>query len=723
MEQDEIDEKETDEESLDEIVKECKAAYKEADEASADMREQWLSDMKFARLGEQWEDKDVERRKAEGRPCLTINRMPAFIRQVTNDARQNKPSIKCHPLDDDASEETAEILDGLIRGIEYNSNADVAYDTALDHAVTSGFGYWRIATDYATDDTFDQDIVIERIVNPLNVMGDPASTAADSSDWNVAFISEMMTEDEFEDRYPNAKKTTFDGKDTDELWFADDKIRICEYWKREKVAKKLLKLSDGTVIRAEMLEELQPLLDLQQIKVVQERETTGYKVTQYILNGCEVLETNNWAGKYIPIVPVYGDELNVEGKRHFISMIHSSIDSQRMFNYWRTASTELVALAPKAPFIGKTGAFDTDGEKWATANSVSHAYIEYDGDTPPSRQGFAGPPAGAIQEALNAADDMKAIMGLHDASMGARSNETSGRAILARQREGDVSTFNFVDNLSRAIRHTGKIIIDLIPSVYTAARIVRIVHEDGTNENVPINKPFPAKQPTGPVPKENEQQEFMAGVMKVYDVTAGKYDITVSTGPSYTSKREESAAQMMEFIRVLPAAAPLIGDLLAKNMDWPGADEISDRLQAMLPPQIAGQNPQVQGMQQQMQQMDQAAKQAIGQLQQQLAQATSEQQAKQIELQIKAKELQQKDAELANKQYEAETKRLDVQAKSQAEQERLRIDAYTAMTAQPLQQSVNPAPVDATPREQQPINITIDGSTAKAQDKQSHATA
>ena len=195
-------------------------------------------------------------------------------------------------------------------------------------------------------------------------------------------------------------------------------------------------------------------------------------------------------------------------------------------------------------------------------------------------------------------------MGLHDASMGARSNETSGRAILARQREGDVSTFNFVDNLSRAIRHTGKIIIDLIPSVYTAARIVRIVHEDGTNENVPINKPFPAKQPTGPVPKENEQQEFMAGVMKVYDVTAGKYDITVSTGPSYTSKREESAAQMMEFIRVLPAAAPLIGDLLAKNMDWPGADEISDRLQAMLPPQIAGQNPQVQGMQQQMQQMD-----------------------------------------------------------------------------------------------------------------------
>jgi len=239
MEQDEIDEKETKKESLDEIVKECKAAYKEADEASADMRTQWLDDMKFARLGEQWEQSDIDKRRAEGRPCLTINRMPAFIRQVTNDARQNKPSIKCHPLDDDASEETAEILDGLIRGIEYNSNADVAYDTALDHAVTSGFGYWRVSTDYATDDTFDQDIVIERIVNPLNVLGDPASTSADSSDWNVAFVSEMISEDEFEDRYPNADKSTFDGEDSDELWFADKKIRICEYWKREKVAKKL----------------------------------------------------------------------------------------------------------------------------------------------------------------------------------------------------------------------------------------------------------------------------------------------------------------------------------------------------------------------------------------------------------------------------------------------------------------------------------------------------
>lgn len=673
------DEKPKDKKSKDaKIVKECKAAFKEATEAYSDMQDQWLTDMKFARLGEQWEQKDVDKRKAEGRPCLTINRMPAFIRQVTNDARQNKPSIKCHALDDDASEETAEILDGLIRGIEYNSNADVAYDTALDHAVTGGFGYWRVATDYASDDTFEQDIVIERIVNPLNVLGDPASTAADSSDWNIAFISEMISEDEFESRYPNADMSSFDDRETDELWYSDKKVRICEYWKREKVTKKLFKLSDGTVIREEVLGQIQELMDAQGITIEGERETVGYKVTQYIMSGAEVLETNAWAGKFIPIVPVYGDELNIEGKRHFISMIHSSIDSQKMFNYWRTASTELVALAPKAPYIGKAGSFDTDGEKWATANTVSHAYIEYDGDTPPQRQGFTGPPAGAIQEALNAADDMKAIMGLHDASLGARSNETSGVAIRARQREGDVSTFNFVDNLSRAIRHTGKIIIDLIPAVYTVPRIVRVVHEDGSSENVPINQEFPAPPPKGPIAAENEQQEFLAGVMKCYDVTAGKYDITVSSGPSYTSKRDEAAQQMMEFIRILPASAPLIGDMLAKNMDWPGADEIADRLKAMLPPQINGQNPEVQAMQQQLQQQDGQARQAIGGLQQRLAQAQSDQQAKQIEMQIKAQELAQKDRELELKAYEAETKRFEVRSRQEIEQNRLRVDAFSA---------------------------------------------
>lgn len=666
------------------ILAEAKAAFAVCEEAEAKNRELWLEDVRFARLGEQWPEEVKRQREAEGRPCLTINRLPAFIRQVTNDARQNKPAIKCHPVDDDASEETSEILNGLIRNIEYSSNADVAYDTALDHAVTGGFGYFRISTDYACYDAFDQDIKIERVVNPLNVYGDPYSTSADSSDWNVAFVTEILKEADFLRKYPGAATSNFDdasgGKD--DGWFADDKVRIAEYWKREEVAKTIYLLSDGTVMESAQLEKVRDLMEVTGVTVVKERETLGYKVTQYIITGAKVLEKNDWQGRYIPIIPVYGDELNVEGERHFISMIRFAKDPARMFNYWRTAATELVALAPKTPFIGPRGAFNTDSEKWATANTKSHAYIEFDGAIPPQRQAFAGVPAGALQEAMNASDDMKSIMGLFDASLGAKSNETSGRAIMARQREGDVSTFNFIDNLSRAIKHAGRVIVDLIPHVYSVPRIVRIIHEDGKNESVKINQEHMAESPnqenSGGMQgqqEQNEQQEFQQGVMKLYDLTVGKYDVTCEAGPSYTTKREESSEQMMQFVQAFPQSAPMIGDLIAKNLDWPGADDIADRLKAMLPPQAAGQNPQMQQMQQQMQQMDQQARQAVGQLTQQLEQIKAD---KTLEAQ-----------KLAIDAYGKETDRLKVTTPAFDPQQ---VQALVMQTLQQVLTSPDPSP-------------------------------
>lgn len=691
------------------ILAQARADFKKCEEVEAENRRLWLDDVKFARLGEQWPDAIKKQRESEGRPCLTINRLPSFIRQVTNDARQNKPGINCHPVDDDASEETAEILDGLIRNIEITSNADVAYDTALDHAVTGGFGYFRICTDYATDDAFEQDICIERISNPLNVRGDPNSTCADSSDWNVAFIDELLDEEEFEAKYPNARKSPFEGEgESASEWFSDSKIRIAEYWVRKEVPKTIYKLSDGSVMDAPRYEKAKEILDVSGITIVAERETTGYKVTQYIITGAEVLETNEWAGKYIPIIPVYGDEINEEGKRHFVSLVRPAKDAQRMFNYWRTTSTELVALAPKTPFIGPTGAFKTDEDKWATANTQTHAYIEYDGNAPPQRQPFAGVPAGALQEALNASDDMKSILGIYDASLGAKSNETSGRAILARQREGDVSTFNFIDNLSRAIRHAGRVIVDLIPHVYNVPRIIRITHEDGTNESIKINEPHQAEAPNadqgmqqgGPMgeTEQKEQQEFAQGVIKLYDLTVGKYDVTCTSGPSYTTKREEAAEQMMQFLQSFPNAAPMIGDLVAKNLDWPGADDIADRLKAMLPPQLQGGNPMVAQMQQQMQQIVQQAQQQIGDLQQQLQQAQSDQQGQAAQAQIKAAELQMKQQEMALaeretqlnaalkeqelqvKQFDAETKRIQaLQASSEAQAQAEQVGVNSAM--------------------------------------------
>lgn len=598
------------------IIRDAKDAFDRAVQAEERNRKNWLDDMRFARLGEQWPESVRRQREQEGRPCLTINRLPAFIRQVTNDARQNSPSIKCHPVGDGADKETAEVLNGLIRNIEYTSNADVAYDTALDHAVTGGFGYFRISTDYAEDDAFDQDIRIERVANPLTIYGDPDSTAADSSDWNRSFVTDLWSKDAFEKRWPGAQASNFesDGHDKSHLWLQGDEIRVAEDWIREEVDAKLVKLSDGMVMFESQYLKIKEILDIQGITVVGDRPTKTKKVTQRIITGAEVLETNKWAGRYIPIVPVYGDEVMIEGERHFLSLVRFAKDPQQMFNYWRTASTELVALAPKTPFIGPRGAFNTDADKWNTANTVSHPYIEYDGNQPPQRQPFVGPPGGALQEAMNASDDMKSIMGIFDASLGAQSNETSGRAIMARQREGDVSTFNYIDNLSRAIKHAGRILVDLIPKVYDTPRIIRVIHEDGSNKNIPINQQYPAQ----PDPKEQQaSQEEMQGIVKMHDLTTGKYDVTCEAGPSFTTKREESANQMIEFIRANPSAAPIIGDLLAKNLDWPGADEIADRMKAMLPPQIQGQNPQLMQAQQQAQQMQQA----IGQLQQQLAAA------------------------------------------------------------------------------------------------------
>ena len=603
----------------DDILKEALEAFKIAEEAEMENRAEALEDIRFARMGEQWPEAVKRQRELEGRPCLTINKLAPVIRQVVNDARQNRPSMKVHPADSRADPETAEVIGGMIRNIEQSSDADVAYDTAIEAAVAGGFGYWRVNLDYALgaiseEDigqvgtaAFEQDICIRRVANPFTVYGDPYSQQADSSDWNTAFVTETLTADQFKAKYKNAEKTDFTAKEWTACgapWKNGDSVQIAEYWKREEVVKNALAvdlgMGDGDLVvmfEDEFEKNREMILQAGGQVVGRPRPVRCYKVKQHILSGAEPLETNDWAGSYIPIIPVYGDEVNVEGKRYFRSLIRDAKDAARMFNYWRTTATEVVALAPRAPFIGRKGSFDSDAQKWATANTASHAYIEFDGAEMPQRQPFAGVPAGMIQEAMNASDDIKSITGIYDASLGARSNETSGKAIMARQREGDVSTFHFIDNLTRAIRHTGRIMIDLIPKVYSTERIIRVLGEDGKPEAIKINSDQ----------QEMDGMDDRKEALRIHDVRTGRYDLTVSAGPSFTSKREEAATQMIELIRSYPDAAPIIGDLLAKNLDWPGADEIAKRLEKMLPPQArdeeGGIDPEVQA---QMQQMSQA---------------------------------------------------------------------------------------------------------------------
>lgn len=643
----------------DPIVKEGLEVFDLCVEREQENRANAVEDTKFARLADQWHANDRAAREAEGRPCLTINRLPSFIRQVVNDARQNTPSISVRPVDSKADPRTAKVLGGLIRNVENQSDADVAYDTSLESAVTGGLGYFRINTAYSHDDTFEQDIRIKRVPDPASIYGDPYSTHHDSSDWNASFVVERMSKAAFQKKYKGADPVDWKSDDytrMDPNWREGDEVQVAEFWTRSEIERDILMLSNGMVMGVDDYRKQAGVLQQLGIKPVgQTRKVKSHEVKQHIMNGVEKLETVDWLGRYIPIVPVYGEDVIVEGKRYLRGMIRDAKDPQRMFNYWRTAATELVALAPKAPWVGPTGAFETDSVKWSTANSESHSHIEYDGATAPTRQPFAGVPAGALQEALNAADDMKSIMGLHDASLGARSNETSGKAIMARQREGDVSSFHFIDNLSRSIRHGGRIILDLIPHIYSTDRIIRTMGADGRPENVPINQPVivRGKEAPQPLPEGVDPENLppeLADIVHVFDLTAGKYDLSVTTGPSFTSQREESATQMMELLRVFPQAAPVIGDLLAKNLDWQGSEEIAERLKTLYDATTGAQGAQQNG-DPQAQQMMQAAQ---GQMQQMMQAMQGLQQ--QVEALKADKSLEAQALEI--KGYEAETRRM-----------------------------------------------------------------
>jgi hypothetical protein len=650
----------TNETSGDPIVEEAREAFELCVEREEENREQALDDLRFARLGEQWSDKDRKKREAEGRPVLISNKLPAYIRQVVNDVRQNSPSMIVHPVDSSADPHTAEVINGLLRNIEASSDADVAYDGATEYAISCGFGYFRVNLSYADDDTFDKDIAIKPIANPFSVYGDPYDFGADSAEWNTAFVVDRMSKKSYEAKYKGAKPVDWqnDFKGVGAPWLDGEEVQVAEYWKRVQEPRKVLLLSDQSIVAADVFQKNRGAYDAQGLTVAGERMVRSHKVTQYILSGAEVLETVKWVGRYIPIIPVYGENIVVDGKRYLRSLIRDAKDPQRMFNYWRTTATELVALAPKAPWVGPEGFADND-PRWETANTESHAYLEYKGNLAPQRQPFAGIPAGAVQEALNAADDVKAAMGMFDASLGARSNETSGRAILARQREGDVSNFHFADNLARAVRHAGRIALDLIPHAYSTARIIRTMGVDGTPQVVPVNQPVmlqegqPPQIAPEPAAPGQDPEVPDGATLHVFDLTAGKYDLTVETGPAFTTQREEAAMQMMELLRAFPAAAPYIGDILAKNLDWPGAEEIAKRLEIVVAHLTGGQGGQPGAQPGQPGQLPPEAMAAINNLQQMVAALQQE------NTQLKQdRSADQQNAE--TKAFDAQTKRLKV---------------------------------------------------------------
>lgn len=565
-------------------IEEALETFQEWQEALSPMQTDGLADARFALLGEQWPDEIAQQRQREGRPTLTMNHMPKYIRQVTNDARQNKPQVVIRPVDSGADVKIAEVYGGLIRQIESASDADIAYDTAAFCAVTSGVGFWRVDIDYACNDSWDYDIKIGRIPNPLSVTFDPLSKAGDASDWRGCFVVEEMEKKEFEALYPGADTAGWKDSPWQEAWFSGDMVRRAEYWQRTEIERKIWLMSDGQVIDEDTLkrEEVRAQLEMAGITATRSKKVPSYKITHKLMSGAETLEEKEWAGTLIPIVPVFGEEFWIEGRRYFRSLIHHGKDAQRNFNYWRSAGTELVALAPKAPFIGPNGFIGTgtQAEKWGSANAESHAFLEYEGQVPPERTPFAGVPSGVLQEAQLAAEDMRDIIGINLSGFGVQEQggPESGRALRMRRTEGDTGTYHFHDNLMRAVRYSGRVMVELIPKVYDTPRVLRILGDDGTQNMIQVNQPI----------EVNGQQ-------MTYDLTVGKYDVAVDVGPSFTTRREEAVESMTAFIQAYPPAAPIMADMIAKASDWPDSGKVARRMEAMLPPAVkaidAGQPP------------------------------------------------------------------------------------------------------------------------------------
>lgn len=540
-------------------------------------------DLKFrrGRQEDQWTPEALEQRK--GRPCHTINLLPKFIRQVTGDMRKMRPSIKAVPVDSSGDIETADVLSGMFRYIENRSFAKHVYTTAADSQVCAGIGHWQITTEYASTTTFNQELRIMGIEDGVAVLWDADSVLPTREDALHCFVPMDMTLSAFKKRWPDAKADGFDTRSSAAFtdWVSDDYIRVLTYWKKEPIKRTLALMPDGSIeditdkVKSESKATVRTVLKQAKEKGIRVEERDSYKVCRYLMTQGEILEEYSWKGMHIPVVPAIGEEVRIGREIYRHGIVRYGRDLQRMVNYYASAETEVAALQPKAPWIVTKAMVQNHYDQWENANTDNLPFLEYDADpkAPGARPERIQPPVAsqAIQEgSVKAAEDMKAVFGIYDANLGAKSNETSGVAIARRDAQADTGTFVYLDNFNMAIQRTGQIVMDLIPHIYDAQRMIQIIGDDGKPMLKEINKPTVAD-----------------GVERVeYDVTTGAYDVMIEQGPGYATKREQAADAMTAFIQAFPAAAPLIGDIYAKVQDWPHADEIGERLEEALPPAI-----------------------------------------------------------------------------------------------------------------------------------------
>jgi len=555
------------------LLREAHLRFQRAETWDSRWREKSREQLNFVDGLQHWKGNEKDERK--GRPCLTFDLIGPSLDQSINDMRQNPPEAKISPVGGKADKDTAEVLQGLLRNIEQDSDGQTCWMTAYEHALKIGRGWKKTSFEYENDDSFLQKIVDRRVANPFSIYPDPASEQFDYSDMRYLFATEDLEEHTFGDLYPNAAATSiaFAGVgDKPQQWFPrGQSIRVAEYWWVETERGTLAQLADGSAVP---LDQVPP-----GVNVIATRKVDRRKVKGALLTGTEILEQWDWPGKWIPFTPILGREIIVDEKRQLRGQIEASMDANLQYDYMRSKEAESIGLAPISQWLVAEGSIEGHEFKWADANRKSLAYLEYKvknlaGDLlpEPKRINSEQPGLVGITEAIaHAANDVKGTQATWDPNLGKPGPEMSGRAILAQQREGDNAHYNYVDNLRRSKRHDARIKIDLIPHIYSEARALTIYDPDGSVRSVQINSQFLDK-----------------GVQTIFrigrdHIGADRYDVTIGTGPSYASRRAEGAQAMQGLLQSVPQPMMRCLDLVVKALDIPGGDEIADRLR---PPDI-----------------------------------------------------------------------------------------------------------------------------------------
>ena len=668
--------------SEDQFLAAASSRWKTSSSAEAKWRGDALADWTF-RIGKQWPDDILEERARRGSPCLVLNRIPSFIRQITNEQRQSRPTVQISPVGSGADTDTAEIFEGLVRHIENNSDAEIADDTAFDAAVTGGFGFEEITTCYPEDDSFDQEIAIRRIKNPFSVYSDPSAKEPDGSDANYRFQVFEMATDDYKIQYPDSQLASLQEYssigDNFPGWIGEEKIRVAKYWHIEREVTTLWEQPDGSTGPDK---PQQDRLDGREW-----RSRTLIKRTVYwsLINAVEVLEPRNataktywgelWLGKSIPILQCMGEDLEVDGSRYIAGMVRDAQDPQRMYNYWSTKATETIALAPTSPFVALEGQTEGYEKEWQAANTRHMAVLPIKAVivggqlAPMPQRQTAEPPIQAVSSMMQHADyDLQAVTGRFNPSQGKPSSQAeSGKAISALQRQSDVGSYNWGDNLARMIKCRGRLLVDLIPKIYDAPRVAHIVNPDGTKKAVAVhNSQMSGLSDADALLQLQQDQSTPDTIKQIYDLGVGRYDVTVSVGPSHQTKRQEAAAAQMQLVQAFPQIMAVCGDLLIGDMDWPQAKAIAQRLRKMLPPQLQDDGDEPEQIIAKLQSQLQAMGQQNGQLTQHLNAALQTIEQKRIENDVKIA--------IAKLQSETQVTVAEINTKSQESLERARME-------------------------------------------------